>query len=228
MIRLLARLPAARLFRAGPGWLVAGAWSALAIAVAIAMRASQSPEGASRVLIGIYGGLALPLMTYALVGTALGRRSLTASTRQLAVFGAPPSRTAATTIAIAMATCAATSALLAAVLAVVAHGSADPPPARDALVSAYAGGLGGAAYAAWFGLGAAFGRRGGGRTVLLVADWILGVTRGAGALPTPRAHLRNLLGGAPPMNLPERASACALVLLAALCLLLASKRAQRA
>ncbi len=227
MIAVLSKPPAARLFRGRRVWLVVAAWSALALAVAGALRSDASSEGASRVLLGVYGGLALPLMTYALVGATLGPRSLAASTRQLTIFGAPPARTAAVALAVAMAACTLASGVLAAILAVVAHGSADPPILRDAFTSAYAGGLGGAAYAGWFGLGASFGRRGGGRTVFLAADWILGVTRGAGALPVPRAHLRNLLGGAPPMNLPERTSALALLVLAGGCLALASLRARR-
>ncbi|MGA7119898.1 MAG: hypothetical protein WBY94_07375, partial [Polyangiaceae bacterium] len=48
----------------------------------------------------------------------------------------------------------------------------------------------------------------------LVADWVLGASDGAAALLTPRGHVRNLLGGVPPLDVSQRASAIALVLLA--------------
>ena len=76
-------------------------------------------------------------------------------------------------------------------------------------------------------VGASFGKRGGGRTGLLVLDWVLGMGHGAVALVTPRAHLRNLLGGAGPMEWSGRASAAALVVLAVVCALLAVRRSSR-
>jgi hypothetical protein len=221
VIVALARPPMARLCRTPRVWLAVAAWYALAIGVA------RSSQGASHVLVGIYAALAVPLMAYAIVGTVLGTRGIANCTQSLVTFGAPPARTAAVAILVAMTQCALAGAALAAAVAVVAHGPGDPPPARDALASAYAGALGGSAYAGWFSLGTAFGRRGGGRTLLLIADWVLGATRGAGALFTPRAHLRNVLGGAPPMDLSEAASAFALVVLAVVCTVAATQRARR-
>jgi hypothetical protein len=103
----------------------------------------------------------------------------------------------------------------------------DPPVARDVLASAYAGALGGAAYAALFALGASFGRRGGGRMVLLVTDWVLGANSTALALLTPRGNLRNVLGGAPPWGLGERGSAIALLALAFVFAAAAVRRTRR-
>ena len=142
-------------------------------------------------------------------------------------FGAAPARAAGVTIGVAAAACAALGGVLGAAVALVAHGISDPPLWRDAIVSAYAGGLGGIAYAAWFSLGASFGRRGMGRAGLLIADWVLGATSGAGAVMTPRGHLRNLLGGVPPMDLSQRASAFALVAIALLCAGFALLKARR-
>ena len=48
---------------------------------------------------------------------------------------------------------------------------------------------------------------------MLVVDWVLGANGSAGALATPRGHLRNLFGGMPPMDLSQRASAAALAVL---------------
>jgi hypothetical protein len=166
----------------------------------------------------------LPLLSYALVGTVVGWRSLAGSVGPLVSFGAPAARAAAVAGGVAVLACAALGAGLAAAVALIAHGVDDPPALADALASAYAGAMGGGAYAAWFTLGASFGRRGGGRPVLLVADWILGSGSGPIALGTPRGHLRNLLGGTPPGGWSERASAWALVGLALVCVLWAVRR----
>ena len=227
MIAALARLPLARLLRTPRAWIAAGAWCALALAVAFAARSQGSARGADHVLVDAYGVLILPVLTYALVGAVLGSaRSVSASIAPLVTFGARPARAAGVAIAVAAVACALVAALLAAILAVVAHGAADPPRARDALSSAYAGALGGAAYASWFSLGAALGRRGGGRALLLAVDWGLGANAGAAGLVTPRAHVRNLLGGTPPVGLSERGSAVALVLIAAACAIAAVRRAR--
>jgi hypothetical protein len=228
VIAALARPPLARLLRTPRALLTLGAWCLLAVGFALAARIRGSAHGADHTLVGAYGALVLPLLAYALVGAVVGARSLAASTAPLVSFGAPPARAAAVAIGVAVAACAALGAVLAALVALVAHGADDPPAAADALASAYAGLLGGAAYAAWFAVGASFGRRGGGRTVLLVADWLFGVGHGATALVTPRAHLRNLLGGDSPMGWPGRASTAALVGLALACALLAVRRARRA
>jgi hypothetical protein len=59
-----------------------------------------------------------------------------------------------------------------------------------------------------------------------VIDWLLGANGGVTALLAPRAHLRNLLGGAPPMDLSQRASAVALAILVLVCALGAVGRAR--
>jgi len=221
----LARPPLARLLRTTRGWLPIAAWAAVAVAFAVTARSGGSVRGADHVLVGGYGGLVLPLLSYAIVGALFGARSLSASIAPLVALGALPARAAAASVLLAMATTALAGLVTAAVVALVAHGSADPPLAGDALESAYAGGLGGAAYAAWFALGASFGRRGGGRALLLVADWLLGSTGSAAALLTPRAHLRNLLGGPAPMDFTQRASAAWLVAIAVACAVLSIRRA---
>ncbi|MGO9833823.1 MAG: hypothetical protein ACLP1X_06380 [Polyangiaceae bacterium] len=219
MISALARLPVARLVRTPRTWIAASAWCALAIGMAVVMRGRGASHGADDVLIEAYGALVLPLLAYTLVGTTLGARSIAGSTTAVAAFGASRARAAAVTVGVGVGASALGGALLAATVAVVAHGTADPPLARDALASGYVGALGGAAYASWFSLGAGFGRRGGGRVVALVVDWLLGANGGVTALFAPRAHLRNLLGGAPPMDLSQRASAMALGILVVVCAL---------
>jgi hypothetical protein len=227
VISALARPPLARITRGPRVWVGVTAWCALALVVAEVARIHGAPHGADHALIELYGAVAVPLVTYILVGAAVASQSLRGSTSPLVSFGAAPLRAALATLAVAVVLSAAASAILGAAVALLAHGQADPPPVRDAVVSAYAGALGGAAYAAWFGLGASFGKRGGGRSVFLALDWILGASSGAGAVITPRAHLRNLLGGAPPMELSQRASSAALVLLTVLFALLALRRSRR-
>ena len=227
MIAALARPPLARLLRSRRGRMAALAWCALGVAFAVAARSSGSSHAADHVLLGAFAPLVLPLLAYTLAGTVIGARSLSISAAPLVAFGAPPARAAALAATVAIAACALSGGLLAAIVDLVAHASADPPLGRDALACAYAGGLGGGAYASWFVLGASFGKRGGGRSVFLLLDWVLGASSGPTALFTPRAHIRNLLGGTAPLELSERASGLALVFLAAVFLALATRRARR-
>jgi hypothetical protein len=226
VIATLARPALARLRQPRP-LLGTAAWSVLGVAFALAARSRGISHGADRVLVEAFGGLVLPLAAYTLVGAVVGARSLAGSGAALVSFGAPPARVASTTVGVAVAACALAGAVLAVVVAMTAHGSSDPPLAGDALASAYAGALGGSAYGGWFCLGASFGKRGGGRTLALVVDWVLGFGQGAVAVVTPRAHLRNLLGGTPPMGWPERASAAALLVLLVVCAAGAVSRSRR-
>lgn len=228
MIGALARVPATRLGRTPRAWLPLLGWVLVGVAMAVMARSERAPNGADHVLVGAFGALVVPLLAYAAVAAAVGGQSLIASVAPMVTFGASPWRAASVTVAFAVLTAALPAALLGALVAGVAHGVDDPPAARDALVSAYAGALGAAAYAGYFALGASFGKRGGGRAVLLVLDWVLGSNRTALALITPRGHLRNLLGGTPPYGLGERSSALALVAIAAACALVAIRRARRA
>jgi hypothetical protein len=203
----------ARLVRAPRAWGFAVAWCVLALALAVSARRQGLAHGADRVLLDAYGAIVLPLLAFGLVGALVGSRSFSASIAPLAAYGARPVLAAATSLGVALVPCVVVGALLAALVAIIAHGSGDPPLARDALASAYAGALGGAAYASLFALGSSFGRRGGGRALLLIADWLFGAAGGVLSLLTPRAHLRNVLGGAAPMDLSSGWSTAVLVLL---------------
>jgi hypothetical protein len=227
VIAVLARPSVARVFGTPRAWMTLGAWCVLALGFALAARSRGAANGADHVLVGAYGALILPLLAYSLVGAVVGGRSLGAATVPLVRFGAAPGTVAAVTVAFAVTTGVVVGAAMAAVVAVVAHGVGDPPLATDALESAYAGALGGGAYVAWFAMGASFGKRGGGRTALLVLDWILGLGRGAVAVLVPRAHVRSLLGGTGPLEWSGRASAVALVVIAMVCAAIAFRRAAR-
>jgi hypothetical protein len=200
------------------------AWAALGVAFATAARSSGSSHAADHVLLGAYAPLVLPLLTYALSGVVIGTRSLSLSGAPLVAFGARPAHVTALALSVAIGACALSGGLLAALVDLIAHASADPPLGHDAITCAYAGGLGGGAYASFFALGASFGKRGGGRPLLLVLDWVLGAGDGPIALVAPRAHVRNLFGGTAPAELSERASALMLVLLAIACVIAAIRR----
>jgi hypothetical protein len=223
----LARLPLARLARSPRAWLGVGAWGLLALGLAFAARRAGTSHGADHVLLDGYAAFALPLLTYALVGAALDARSVAGATAPLVAFGASPGRAAAAGVLVGAAGCALAGSLLAASVAALAHGPGDPPAMRDALTSAYAGGLGGLAYASWYALGASFGRRGGGRLALLVVDFLASGDDGVFGMVTPRAHVRNVLGGPAVMDLSERASAAALVAMAVVFGALVVARARR-
>jgi hypothetical protein len=226
VIAALARLPSARLLHSWRAWIIVMGWCCVAVAFAVAARSNGSSHAADHVLLGMYGPLVLPLLAYTLVGSSIGPRSLSSSVAPLVAFGASPARTATIALVVAATACACAGGLSAAAVAFLAHGSADPPLGHDTLASAYAGSLGGVAYAAWFVLGTSFGKRGGGRPVLLVVDWLLGASDGVAALVTPRGHVRNLLGGTPPVDLSERASAGALVVIVVVCAAIAVRRAR--
>jgi hypothetical protein len=91
-----------------------------------------------------------------------------------------------------------------------AHPTSEAGLARDLLLSGWVGALAGASYAAWLVFASQFGKRGR-RGTLLALDLILGSSLGVWALPFPRAHVRNLLGGAPPLALPQSTSSALLM-----------------
>lgn len=223
----LGRLPATRLLRSTRLRLVLGAWGLVALAAAVFARYDGWGHGADRVLSSFYGALALPFIACAVARAAFGGRSMNSSTAPLVALGVAPWRAALASVCVAALATALLGAVLAALVALIAHGAADPPRGRDAIASAYVGGLGGAAYAAWFALGTTLGRRGGGRLVFLGADWLLGGAGTTTALATPRGHLRNLLGGDSPMNFSERTSSAMLLALMALCTILACRNPRR-
>ena len=213
MITAILRLPLSRLTRTRRAWFAIVGWTVLAVIAAFVAHERGSPHAADHVLVGPCGGIALPLLAYGIVGALVGAEGLARSGAPLVRFGAPPGRVALLTVIVGALAGALLGAFLLALAAAVAHGAGDPPLFRDIGTSAYVGALGGAAYATLFAFGGAFGARGGGRTIALVLDYLLGSGAGSFALVTPRAHLRNLLGGAAPLEVAQRTSAVVLALL---------------
>ena len=226
MIQVLARVPIARLARSPRAWLPIAAWSALAILVAITAR--QSPSGgADQALLGGFGSFAVPLVAFAVVSAALAGNGLKEAIRPVVALGGSPSRVALATVLTAMfASAALTGVLGALVVAIVGSSHFGADLAATVWIAA----LGGACYAAWFSFAATFGVRGTGRATFLIVDYLFGTSSGGNASTlaffTPRGNLHSLLGGAAPNDISQRASSLALVLITAVCVLLAVRRAR--
>ena len=173
------------------------------------------------------GAFVLPLLAFAIVGGVLGGTGLRRSGRSLVPFGGSVTEVALSTIAVAIAASALLSGLLGAGAAGIAHSAGDPPRVADMVLSGRSSALAGGSYAAVFCLGASWTLRGGGRFLVLALDWILGGSDRAGALLTPRAHVRNLLGGNAPFDFSQRKSAVALVIVGVTSVVLALVFVQR-
>jgi hypothetical protein len=220
-------LPLARLGRTPRAWIPVLAWAALALVSALVLHRTGASATAGA-LQAIFGGFALPLLAFTIVGGALGGDGLSRAARPFVAFGAPPARVALATVAVAVVVTALVASVVGAAVAAIAHGSSDPPLPTDVLTSAWVAALGGAAYATLFSFGASFGKRGGGRAVVLVLDWVLGSSSGAAGVLTPRAHVRSLLGGDAVMAMSGRASALVLVGLVVVYAAAAAARTRRA
>jgi hypothetical protein len=220
-----SRVAALRLVRSPRALVAAVGWTLLAL-VAAAVEHARAAPAAGHVLLGAFGAIALPLLVFAIAGAALGGQGLARASQPLVFFGANPLAVAAETLLVVVGVSLVACGLLSAIVAVVAHGPSDPPSLRDAFTSAWVGALAGAAYAAYFGFGAALFKNGAGRAMLLAIDWLIGGS-GASALLTPRAHLRSLFGGTAPLALSQRASAAVLVALLVVYALLAVLLARR-
>lgn len=163
-------------------------------------------------------GLWLPLAAYVVADRMSRKRRLDVAIAALPRYGVSRRASMAGAVLALGGVLAVTGACCGAVSVLVAHDARGLPVLYDLLLSAWIGALGGAAYAAWLGLCSGFGR-GGRRGTFWILDLIFGSSSGAWALPFPRAHLRNLLGGAPPLDLSQPASAG---LLTVLCLVVFS------
>jgi hypothetical protein len=168
---------------------------------------------ADRALGGAALGVALPLVAYIASDSALGRRNLRSVLDPLVRHGASPAAASAGLVGALSAALALSGVAIALSTTLFARRLGDGALLLDLFSSAWIFALGGAVYGAWFALASTFGKRGGGRKWFLAFDFVLGVSNGVLALPWPRSHLRNLVGGAPPLDLGQGTSAWALLAL---------------
>ena len=194
-------------------------------AVGVLERRASAQRAADDTLTIAVFGLALPVLAYLLSERVCAGQRLSRSVDAVARYG---SNRRAALLGLLLAS-AVTMALLSALLTVVALLGArlptDPGLYRELRSSLGIALLAGSVYALWFAAAAAFGQRGGGRKWALIFDFVFGAGSSALALPWPRAHVRNLLGGEPPVGWSQGSAWLALTVIAVLCVGLSVARA---
>jgi hypothetical protein len=188
--------------------------SASAVVYALAALARQSGGGAAdSALEGPVFGLAVPVLAYLLSERACDAQRLDRSVDGLARYGTDR-RAALLGVLLTSAACMALGSMVLALAALFGSGSASASHfASDVGMTLSIAALSGAVYALWLGAASLFGKRGGGRKWALILDFVLGAGRSVLAVPWPRGHARNLLGGAPVLALSQSGAWLALCLL---------------
>ncbi|HEX2732496.1 MAG TPA: hypothetical protein VHM70_12875 [Polyangiaceae bacterium] len=193
-------------------WIQSGGAALAATLFGLILEHRASPSS-SRIntLLTFTLGLILPLLTWA-TASQLFPNGLFASLAPIATHGA--SRRGLLLGAGLRALSGATAIVLGSTVVVfLLGGSARAGNFGALLIGTWIAVLGAVAYTAWFLLGSSFGSRAQGRWVFLALDWLLGSSASALALPWPRGHLRNLLGGESVANLEQPAATLTLTLL---------------
>jgi len=208
-----------------------GAWMAFVVAlgvvvfVALLERHTGPLAAADRTLTGAVFGVAVPLLTYAAFEAALGGQRLDVAVRAIARHGGNRRKAIVGSCATLGGVLAASTIALATVALLAAYSPSDPRLFADLASTTWIAALAGLAYAAWFALASTFGASGGGRKWLLGLDWIFGASSGPLALPWPRGHVRNLLGGTPVLDMQPGQAVLVLGVGMALALAVALSRA---
>jgi hypothetical protein len=190
------RQGAARLLASGGATLVLLAAGILSAAVA-SLGTERGRTAADLALISAAFGVALPLLSFFAAELVLAGQRLDRALRVLTRHGIS-GRNAGAGLALALAAASAAVALTVTICSLLAaYPASDPRLWAELAQTIPIATLAGVAYAGWYTLASSFGANGGGRKWLLVLDWVFGASSGWLALPFPRGHLRNLLGGAP-------------------------------
>jgi len=193
-----------------PTALLALLGGALVIVAAVIELRAGSSGAVDRALFSTFR-LVIPLVSFGVAFEAAGRGNLREGVWPVARYGVARRDVALGVMLAALLAAAALAAVFAVGSVALAHGPSSPPVLRDAFQSAWIGALTAAAYTAWFSLGATFGRRGGGRWVPLVIDFLVGGGTGVFGAVLPRGNAQNLLGGAAPLHLGQPASSAILL-----------------
>ncbi len=199
----------------------AGLMLVLVACIARLERSELASGALDRSLFGVVFGWALPLTAFLIVSDICSQRRLAFGFDRLARFGHSRRWLVAGSLGVA----GVLTALLSVLYVWVALGFAaswqSPQLLGDGLTSSWIAALGGISYVAWFAFWSSVGRNGGGRFIGLILDWGVGLGSTFGASLVPRGHLRNLLGGLPPIGLGQGSSSLLLLGLSAVCLALA-------
>jgi hypothetical protein len=202
---------------------VAAAVGAAVVVLGAALEAVREPAYAvDRALLGIACGVVLPLFCYALFETVHRRETSLALLSPLARHGADRRALALGVFGLLAAGSALAGAVFAGLAVLSARESGDTRLAAELFASGWSGACAGLGYAGVFAFASRWGRAG--RLWTLAFDWLLGSGASFLALPWPRAHARNLLGGEPVVDLPQAVSALLLLTLATAGPLLMSRR----
>jgi hypothetical protein len=197
------------------------------LGVALLERAQGTRGAADRALMGGAFGVSLPLLCYFLVTRSCAGQSLRGGLHALSRHGLDR-YSLALGLALPPALVASGFAALSGVLVVlVTRALGDPALGADLLSCVWIGLVAGLAYVAAFVGASGIGRRGQGRAYLLAADFLLGAGSSLAAAPWPRGHVRNLLGGAPVLELSQGAALVVLLGTSFACLWLGMLRTQR-
>ena len=191
-------------------------------ALAVLGRRSDPSEAVDNLLALPVFGLSLPVLAYLVSERVCGGQRLDRSVDSVARHGADR-RAALLGVLLASALCTALASVLLTLTAVFTAHSAGSL-LFDLRSSVGIAVLGGVVYALWFGAASLLGKRGGGRKWALIADFILGASNSALAAPCPRAHVRNLLGGTPALDISQAHAWLALIAIGAVCTLLSVSR----
>ena len=206
-----AALSFTRLKRTGSFWALGAGLSFVSLVTLLERRGGDHAADVS--LTGVSFGIVLPLLTLGIVARTCRGERLDRCFADLASFGADRRALACGQAMVSVVAATSLGMVLGAFTILLARNLNDAALLGDLSASASVGAFAGAGYACWFLLGARIGGRGGGRTAFFLLDWVIGSSSSALALPLPRGHVRNLLGGAPVMDLSQ---ASAGVLLGAL------------
>jgi hypothetical protein len=208
---------------ASHAWLVVlvAAGAIVASGLATPTRAASAVDEA---LLGVTLPLVVPVVCYALFELVHRRARTRDVLEPLARHGADRHALALGASSALACACALATALLACVTVLSAL-TAPAELVRELDACAWGGALTGAAYAGLLALGSLRGRAG--RLWVLAADLIFGSGSGVFAVPWPRAHARNLLGGAAVLDASPGFSALVLALLAASLLVHSASRGPR-
>jgi len=172
-------------------------------AVGVLERKSDALSAPDDALGGAVFGIALPLLTYLVSERVCDATRLDRSVDAVARYGTDR-RAALLGVLLASALCSALAGALITIAALLgAHAPASHTLLADLRASVGIALLAGAVYALYFGMASLFGKRGGGRKWALIIDFVLGAGSSALALPWPRGHVRNLLGGEPVVDLSQ-------------------------
>jgi hypothetical protein len=151
------------------------------------------------------------LVCYFLVGRACAGTSLREASLPLARHGLDR-RALTVGLALPPALLAAAFGGISSLLVVMlTRGPGDPRFLGDAWTSFTIGIVSGPVYAGALVGASAWGRRGQGRTWLLMADFLLGAGDSLLAFPWPKGHIRNLLGGSAVLELSQLGALAALL-----------------